>query len=225
MSGQLFPKAVVFDLDGTLIHSAPDLHAALNRLMTVEGRRLLEISEVVQMIGDGVPKLVERGYQATGKRLGNAELDKKISNFMEDYEKNATNLTALFPNVLETLKVLIKNQVRLGICTNKPQAATLKVLEHFGLTNYYQAVVGGDQLKGVRKPDPRHLMATLDILNVIPKDVVMVGDSPNDISAANNAGVMSVAVSFGYRRVPVIEMGANHIIDDFADLVGVLNVI
>ena len=225
MSGKLFPKAVVFDLDGTLIHSAPDLHAALNRLMVMEGRRLLKISEVVRMIGDGVPKLVERGYRATGERPDNIELDKKITHFVEDYEKNATNLTTLFPNVAETLKILTKNQVLLGICTNKPQVATHKVLQHFGLSSTFQAIVGGDQLQGVRKPDPRHLMAALDKLDVAPKDAVMVGDSPNDIDVAINAGVKSVAVSFGYRRVPVYEMGASCIIDDFADLVGVLNTI
>ncbi len=225
MSGQLFPKAVVFDLDGTLIHSAPDLHAALNRLMAMENRRLLTISEVVRMIGDGVPKLVERGYQATGMLPNNSELDKSIAHFIEDYEKNSTNLTTLFPNVFATLKTLTENQVLLGICTNKPQAATLKVLQHFELSNIFQAVVGGDQLQGVRKPDPRHLMATLDILNVMPKDVVMVGDSSNDIDVAINAGVTSVAVSFGYRRVSAVEMGATYIIDDFADLVSVLNTI
>lgn len=223
MSVQLFPKAVVFDLDGTLIHSAPDLHAALNRLMSLEGRRLLMLSEVVRMIGDGVPKLVKRGYQATGDIPNSTDLEKKIEHFIADYEKNATNLTSLFPNVTETLEILTKNNVSMGICTNKPQAATLNVLQHFGLSKIFQAVVGGDQLQGIRKPDPRHLMATLDILNVVPKDVVMVGDSPNDIDVAINAGVLSIAVSFGYRRIPVTEMGATHIIDDFADLISVLN--
>jgi phosphoglycolate phosphatase len=223
MYTQLFPKAVVFDLDGTLIHSAPDLHAALNRLMAMEERRSLEISEVIRMIGDGVPKLVERGYRATGELPGRAELDEMTRRFVADYENHATDLTTLFPNVAETLKVLTENQVPMGICTNKPQAASLKVLNHFGLSSFFQAVVGGDQLPGVRKPNPRHLMAALDILNVAPKDAVMIGDSPNDIDVAINAGVTSVAVSFGYRRVPVIEMGATHIIDDFADLIGVLN--
>jgi phosphoglycolate phosphatase len=225
MSTQLFPKAVVFDLDGTLIHSAPDLHAALNRLMAMEGRRLLSISEVVRMIGDGVPKLVERGYLATGELPESTELEEIILEFITNYEKHATDLTTLFPNVAETLKILSKNQVPMGICTNKPQAATLKVLQHFGLSSIFQAVVGGDQLQGVRKPDARHLTAVLDILNVASKDSVMVGDSSNDIDVAINAGVTSVAVSFGYRRVPVTEMGATHIIDNFADLVGVLNII
>jgi phosphoglycolate phosphatase len=223
MYTQLFPKAVVFDLDGTLIHSAPDLHAALNRLMAMEERRSLEISEVIRMIGDGLSKLVERGYRATGELPGRAELDEMTRRFVADYENHATDLTTLFPNVAETLKVLTENQVPMGICTNKPQAASLKVLNHFGLSSFFQAVVGGDQLPGVRKPNPRHLMAALDILNVAPKDAVMIGDSPNDIDVAMNAGVTSVAVSFGYRRVPVIEMGATHIIDDFADLIGVLN--
>ena len=223
MSAQLFPKAVIFDLDGTLIHSAPDLHAALNRLMLLEGRRLLEIAEVVRMIGDGVSKLVERGYRATGELPGRAELDEMTRRFVADYENHATDLTTLFPNVAETLKVLTENQVPMGICTNKPQAASLKVLDHFGLSSFFQAVVGGDQLPGVRKPNPRHLMAALDILNVAPKDAVMIGDSPNDIDVAINAGVTSVAVSFGYCRIPVTEMGATHIIDDFADLIGVLS--
>ena len=203
MYTQLFPKAVVFDLDGTLIHSAPDLHAALNRLMAMEERRSLEISEVIRMIG--------------------AELDEMTRRFVADYENHATDLTTLFPNVAETLKVLTENQVPMGICTNKPQAASLKVLNHFGLSSFFQAVVGGDQLPGVRKPNPRHLMAALDILNVAPKDAVMIGDSPNDIDVAINAGVTSVAVSFGYCRIPVTEMGATHIIDDFADLIGVLS--
>jgi phosphoglycolate phosphatase len=223
MFTQLFPKAVVFDLDGTLIHSAPDLHAALNRLMAMEGRRLLEISEVIRMIGDGLPKLVERGYRATGEIPESAELDEMTEHFVADYENHATDLTTLFPNVSGTLRILTENQVPMGICTNKPQAASLKVLNHFGLSSVFQAVVGGDQLPGVRKPNPRHLMAVLDILNIAPKDAVMIGDSPNDIDVAMNAGVTSVAVSFGYRRVPVIEMGATHIIDDFADLIGVLN--
>ena len=223
MSAQLFPKAVIFDLDGTLIHSAPDLHAALNRLMLLEGRRLLEIAEVVRMIGDGVPKLVERGYEATGKLPTAAELVEKTALFVEDYEKHATELTTLFPNVAETLKVLTKNKIPMGICTNKPQAATLKVLEYFGLSSVFEAVIGGDQLGGVRKPDPRHIMAALDLLGVAPNDAVMVGDSPNDIDVAINAGVRSIAVSYGYRRVPVTAMGATHIIDGFSGLLGVLN--
>ena len=175
------------------------------------------------MIGDGVPKLVERGYEATGELPIAAELVEKTALFVKDYENHATDLTTLFPNVSETLKFLTKNKIPMGICTNKPQAATLKVLEYFGLSSVFEAVIGGDQLGGARKPDPRHIMAALDLLRVAPNDAVMVGDSPNDIDVAINAGVRSIAVSYGYRRVPVTAMGATHIIDGFSDLLGVLN--
>lgn len=220
-----FPSAVIFDLDGTLIDSAPDLHAALNRLMASEGRRRLELQEVIMMIGDGVPKLVERGFGATGEIPEGPVLEERVRQFSEDYEKRATELTTVFPGVREALDVLTRNQVPMGICTNKPQRATLEVLRFYGLTDRFSAVVGGDQLGGVRKPDPKHLIATLDILRVEPKKAVMVGDSPNDIKVAQNAGVPSVAVSFGYTRIPVGELGAGRIIDHFRDLAEALQAV
>lgn len=214
-----FPTAVIFDLDGTLIDSAPDLHSALNRLLEGEGRRPLDLREVVLMIGDGIAKLVERGYQATGDIPEDRTLKKRVEDFSSDYEKRATELTVVFPGVHAALDELASHQVDMGICTNKPQAATLEVLKHFGLDKYFKAVVGGDQLGGVRKPDARHLMAALDQLDLAPNDAVMVGDSPNDIAVATNAGVRSIAVSFGYSRIPVPELGATRIIDHFDSLV------
>ncbi len=214
-----FPAAVIFDLDGTLIDSAPDLHAALNRLMTSEGRRQLDLGEVILMIGDGVPKLVERAYAATGDIPPVSVLAERVRQFSADYEKRATELTKLFPGVLEALDILVDHQVPMGICTNKPQAATLEVLKFFGLNSRFDAVVGGDQLDGVRKPDPAHLRAAIDLLQVAPENVVMVGDSPNDIQVALNAGVPSVAVSFGYTRIPVDQLGAERVINHFSELI------
>ncbi|NQV98366.1 MAG: phosphoglycolate phosphatase [Rhodospirillales bacterium] len=216
------PAAVVFDLDGTLIDSAPDLHAALNRLMATEGRRQLALGEVIAMIGDGVPTLVERGYRATGEVPEAARLAERVETFSADYENHATDQTVLFAGVLAALDTLRASQVLLGICTNKPQAATLAVLRFFGLADRFDAVVGGDQLAGIRKPDARHLLATMEKLGVGADQTVMVGDSPNDIGVAINAGVPSIAVSFGYSRVPVPELGANRTIDHFDDLVDAL---
>ncbi len=220
-----FPAAVVFDLDGTLIDSAPDLHTALNRLLASDDRRALDLQEVILMIGDGVPKLVERGYQATGGIPDRSTLSHRIGQFTADYEQHATDLTVLFPGVREVLARLKKRNIPLGICTNKPQAATLQVLRHFELSDTFKAVVGGDQLAGVRKPDARHLLAALDILGVDPLHAVMVGDSPNDIYVAINAAVRSIAVSFGYTRIPVCELGAEQIIDHFDDLEQALSAI
>lgn len=213
-----FPSAVIFDLDGTLIDSAPDLQAALNRLLAKEGRRVLAIEEVVRMIGDGIYKLVERGYEATGEIPPSSDLDERVAAFSEDYEKRATEKTKLFDGVEVALQRLKDNQVKLGICTNKPQAATQQVLKHFQLSSFFNAVVGGDQLGGIRKPDPRHLQAAIDRLDVSGEETIMVGDSPNDIQVAINAGIPSVAVSFGYRRVAVEDMGATQIINHFDEL-------
>lgn len=217
------PAAVVFDLDGTLIDSAPDLRAALNRLMASEGRRSLSLQEVILMIGDGVPKLVERGYRATGETPETSELEQRVAHFTADYEKRATELTVLFPGVKDALETLRTDNVRLGICTNKPQTATLEVLSYFGLAEMFDAVVGGDQLNGVRKPDARHLYAALDTLEATHENAVMVGDSPNDIYVAINANVPSIAVSFGYTRIPVRELGATRVIDHFDELSGALS--
>lgn len=213
-----FPAAVVFDLDGTLIDSAPDLHAALNRLLEGEGRRSLTLHEVVMMIGDGIAKLVERGYQATGEIPDRSLLERKVEQFSNDYEKRATELTVMFPGVRAALDILVANHVVLGICTNKPQSATIEVLKYFNLENTFKTVVGGDQLGGIRKPDSRHLVAALEGLGVTSEEAIMVGDSPNDIAVAKNTGVRSVAVSFGYSRIPVSELGATRIVDHFDNL-------
>jgi len=216
------PRAVVFDLDGTLVHSAPDLHAALNRLMADEGRRALDLQEVVLMIGDGVPKLVERGFKATGDLPGEDHLSGAIERFLADYEIHATVLTKLFPAVADTLTALKNRDCRLGVCTNKPEAATLEILTELGIRDRIDAVVGGDTLDGIRKPDARHLQAVLERLGVAPEDAVMVGDNPNDVASARNAGVRVIAVSFGYSRVAPENLGADRLIDGYGELLDAL---
>ncbi len=213
-----FPKAVIFDLDGTLIDSAPDLRFALNRLMFDEGRRELSLEEVIGMIGDGVPKLVERGYRATGEVPDKDELADRVERFGRDYEVNATAHTKLFPGALNVLVDLKDNGILIGLCTNKPVQATLEILAEFEIEEFFDAVVGGDTLGGVRKPDPRHLQAVLDDLNVLPGQAIMVGDSANDIKVAKNANVKAIAVSFGYCHGPVSDLDANAVIDHFNQL-------
>jgi len=217
-----FPNAVIFDLDGTLIDSAPDLHIALNRLLDSDGRRELSLPEVIGMIGDGVPKLVERGYRATGSVPDARELVRCIERFGKDYEINATVKTRLFPAAVTVLQALTQANVKIGLCTNKPLLATREILRIFEIGDYFQSVVGGDSLPGIRKPDTRHLLAVLEALHVSPGQAVMVGDSANDIAVAKNTGVRAVAVSFGYCHGPVTELEADAIVDHFADLTDVL---
>jgi phosphoglycolate phosphatase len=216
------PKAVIFDLDGTLIDSAPDLCFALNRLLANEGRRELTLKEVIGMIGDGVPKLVERGYKATGDLPEPDDLSDKVGVFGRDYEINATAHTSLFAGALDVLGALREAGVLIGLCTNKPVQATLEILAEFEVEGFFTSIVGGDTLNGVRKPDPRHLQAVLEDLNVTADEAVMVGDSANDINVAKNAGVKAIAVTFGYCHGPVEDLDTDAQIDHFDELLPAL---
>jgi len=211
-------QGVVFDLDGTLVDSAPDLHAALNRLLAAEGRPPVTLDAVKTMVGDGVGKLVERGFQATGEVPPAPDLEAAVQRFTADYEQNATELTSVYPGAREALSRLHGAGLPLGLCTNKPQLATETLLDHLDLARYMKAVVGGDAVAGVRKPDPRHVLAVLDRLGVAARDAVLIGDSPADIGGAIAAGIPAVAVSFGYPKMPVEDLGADIIIDTYDEL-------
>lgn len=206
---------LVFDLDGTLIDSAPDLHAALNRLLETLDRRILVLSEVIPMIGDGVPMLVRRALEATGDLPD--DYDDILKRYHGIYGSAVADLTTIYPGVEETLGALHGAGHRMGICTNKPEAATHAVLKALNLAQYFTAVAGGDSLP-VRKPDAGHLLGALDMLGGAPDRAIMIGDSHNDIQVAINAHVRSIAVSYGYRRHPVEELGADIIVDNFADI-------
>jgi len=214
--------AVVFDLDGTLIDSEPDLRAALNRLLEEMGRRLVRRDEVVMMIGDGIPKLVERALEATGGPIGDG-LQPAITRYSIFYERAPADLSVLFPGVTEMLAKLQAEGARMGLCTNKPEKPARDILEIFGIAKYFDAVVGGDTLTGVRKPDPRHLGAVLDALGTTPARAVMVGDNANDVNTAKALGVPAIAVSFGYPRGPVAALRADAVIDRFDDLFAALD--
>ncbi len=190
-------KAIVFDLDGTMIDSAPDLRVALNRLLAEHGRPALDLASVIKMVGDGVRKLVERGFAATGAAAPDADLDALTEKYLGFYEGHAADLSRPFPGVLAALAHFHGHGVALGVCTNKPHAATMEILKTFGMDGYFQAVVGGDSLDGIRKPDPRHLLAALEGLGVTADEAVMVGDNEHDMAVARASGVPVVAVAFG----------------------------
>lgn len=206
---------LVFDLDGTLIDSAPDLHAALNRLMASEGRRMLKLPEIIPMIGDGVSMLVQRALEATGGAP--EDFEEKLAHYHAIYGAAVADLTLPYPGVMETLESLHRAGYRMAICTNKPEAATHAVLDALDLARFFPAVAGGDTLP-VRKPDAGHLLGTLAMLDSRPERAIMIGDSHNDIQVAINARVRSIAVSYGYRRQPVEQLGADIVVDRFSDI-------
>jgi phosphoglycolate phosphatase len=205
-------KAIVFDLDGTLIDTAPDLRAALNQVLVGMDRRELTLEEVRRMIGDGTPALMERALAATGTMTDLNQAHRKL---VQIYEASLANLSRLFPGVDTTLRLLRDSGANLGICTNKPQAATLSVLEAFNVAHYFEAVVGAD-IVPFRKPDPRHLLSVIQRLRVTISEAVMVGDSENDYAAARSAGVPVILMRYGYLRVPPEKLTPDIWLDDFA---------
>ena len=186
-------RCAVFDLDGTLVDSAPDLHAALDRLMAVKRLPGFARAEVVAMIGDGVRVLLERAYAARGITLDEAGLQ----HFMTDYEANAAVLTRAFDGIPELLGGLRDAGWRLAVCTNKPEGAARVLLSGLGLDGHFSALGGGDSFP-MRKPDPGHLRATLAAAGALPEDAVMIGDHRNDIEAARGAGVRAIFAGWGY---------------------------
>lgn len=210
--------AVVFDLDGTLIHSVPDLTACFNLLLAEEGGRPLDDGEVRLMVGDGVETLIQRGFATAAPRPARAaEVDSLVARFMAFYEASPARYTRCYPGAMDMLTGLRAKGCRLGICTNKPHRATVEVLELLGLSGFFSGVVGAERTSPI-KPDPRPLLATLDAMGAEKARAVMVGDSPVDIALARNAGIPVIAVNYGYTRVPPTELGADILIDHLNEL-------
>lgn len=211
-----FPT-IVLDLDGTLVETAPDLCAALNHVLSTEGRPGLSVDQVRDLVGEGARRLIERGLAASGPEPDADEIEAHLPLFLEFYGANIANESAPFPGVRETLAALNAQGARLGICTNKPHALTCKLLRALNLETCFEAVLGGDSL-AVRKPDPGHLLGVVEALGAERSGTVMVGDSPIDVACARAAGVPVVAVSYGYSRVAAADLGADLVIERFAEL-------
>lgn len=210
--------ALIFDFDGTLIDSAPDLQAAANRMLVPLGRREVGLKEVQMMIGDGVPKLVERCFVATGEVPPEAEFQTHVAAFIKDYEPRSAELTRPFDGAIQALESLKARGIKLSICTNKPYGATMEILKTLKLAPYFDVVIGGDTLPGIKKPDPRHLQAALEKMNVGTDQCAMVGDNHNDVMAAHGAGLAVVLLSHGYTKTPTRELGGEAVIDHFNEL-------
>lgn len=208
-------RAVVFDLDGTLIDSAPDLGRALNDVLAHYGRPPVTADQVRGMVGDGAAMLVRRGWAATGGLPSEERLEESRRRFLDVYLAQTVSPTCLYPGAVEALDRLAARGIALGLCTNKPDRATRKILDLLDLSRRFGVVAGGDTLP-VRKPDGRHVAWVVERLGGGP--AAMVGDNANDVKAARAAGLPVVAVSFGYPRMPVAELGADRVIDRLADL-------
>ncbi len=208
------PQAVVFDLDGTLVDTAPDLCGTLNRLLVEHGRPAISLADIRPMIGDGAAKMVERGFGATGGLPDDVTV--LVRRFLELYEVGVADESRPFPHVVDTLKRMREAGMKLGVCTNKLTDLSQRLLDALDLSRHFDVLIGGDV--PARKPDPRHILMTVERLGATPATALMIGDSLNDVAAAKAAKVNVVAVSFGYTSTPAVELGADAVIDSFAEL-------
>lgn len=215
-------SAVVFDLDGTLVDTLPDLHAAVQALLGERGLDAPAAGEVRTMIGDGARRLVERALAWAKAPVDAAGLDAAYRRFLEIYGEAPCRASRLYAGVEATLATLASSGIRLGVCTNKPQAPTEAILEALAVDGFFAAVVGGDAVAR-RKPDPAHLLDVLGRLGAAPAAAVMVGDSNNDLASARAAGVACILVDYGYTAIPARELGADRVIGGFAELEAALD--
>ena len=206
--------AVLFDLDGTLVDSVPDVRWSLNQALADEGRDPVSIDQVKDYVGQGARQLAERALRDTGGLLDDAQHKRLLDGFLGTYRNNPVQFTTVFPGVFEALARLQARDIKLAICTNKPDITTWPVLRTLGFDKIFPVVLCGDKARK-QKPDGAHVTETAEMLEVDPANCIMVGDSENDILAAHDAGVPSVFVTFGYCHMPVADLKPTVVIDHF----------
>ncbi len=218
------PPIAVFDLDGTLADTAPDLIGTLNVVLAREGLPPVPLAAARDMIGAGARALIERGFEAAGRELTPARSDELFRFFLAHYGRHLCDASTLFPNTVAALDRLEADGVRLAVCTNKVEVHARRLLEAFGIANRFAAICGRDTFP-YSKPDPRHLTLTIAEAGGDPARAVMVGDSRTDVATARAAGIPVVAVTFGYTDIPVSELGPDVVIGDFAELVPAMSLL
>ena len=215
------PDAIVWDLDGTLIDSAPDICRALNAVLAEAGFATHKEQSVRTMIGNGVPKLVERGFLAVGHQLCNTDLEVMVARFMALYSADPTARTRMYPGVAATLEKLAAAGVKQGLCTNKPEAVTRSILRRLNIDRYFSSVVGGDTTDA-RKPDPKPLETCIETMEATVNGTIMIGDSAIDAGSARALGVPIGLVAHGYRHTDLTSIDADFLVEDIASVPEIL---
>jgi phosphoglycolate phosphatase len=208
---------IVFDLDGTLVDTAPDLISTLNLILTQEGMPPVDYDAARRMIGGGARGMIERAVTAEGRVCSKAELDRLFGAFIEHYAAHIADRSQPFPKVEAALEHLAGDGHRLAVCTNKLEWLSVRLLDMLNLSRHFAAICGQDTF-GVQKPDPQMLRLTVQRVGGELDQAVMVGDSGTDIRTSRAATVPVIAVDFGYSQVPIATLRPDRIIGSFGDL-------
>jgi phosphoglycolate phosphatase len=205
---------IVFDLDGTLIDTAPDLIDMLNVILARHDVKAVAFKEARTMIGAGVKPLLERALRTRAIALAPETLDALFGEYIELYAAHIADRSRPFPGLETALDMLEAQGCRLAVCTNKLEWLSVRLLDALHMSRRFAAIVGQDTF-GVRKPDPEILRRTIERAGGAIDHAVMVGDSMTDVATARNAGVPVIAVDFGYTETPAAEFGADRLISHF----------
>jgi phosphoglycolate phosphatase len=205
---------VIFDLDGTLVDSAPDLADTLDTVLGEQGLAPVGLEGTRALIGHGIAALVRGALIQRGCEMGEAEFSAILERFLHIYSGQLSAKTQTYPGVRRALVTLRRARWRLVVCTNKREDFSRKILEDLGLLPEFDVIAGSDTF-GVAKPDPAHLTRTLPQGPPAPHLAIVVGDSAVDVEAARAAGLPVIAVAWGYARRPAHELGADEVVDSF----------
>lgn len=217
------PRMVLFDLDGTLVDSVPDLHVAVNAMQAELGNPERAEADVRNWVGNGIERLVERAL--TNDLHGKpdpAEVERALPVFKRHYAQSNGQHSQVFDGVIEGLELIKALGLSMGCVTNKASAFTLPLLEQTGLKDYFEVVISGDSLP-LKKPDPAPLIYSAGWFHVHPSEALMIGDSISDVKAARAAGFSIVCMSYGYNHGEDIrDYDPDAVIDSMTELAGLV---
>lgn len=208
---------IIFDLDGTLLHTAPDLMESLNHTISSLDVEPVAYEDMTYLVGSGARAMIGKALELRGKPVSADEFEQLFALFLEHYSASMPGQSETFPGVLDAMTRLEDAGYVLAVCTNKTETMAQRLLELKGLMSRFAAVTGGDTF-AVKKPDAEHIHGTIRMAGTHPSLAVMIGDSVNDIRAAANAGIPSIGVPFGYSDTAIEDLGPDHVIGHYNEL-------
>lgn len=223
MKQDLAGWTIVIDLDGTLVETAPDLHAALNHVLVHEGLNPVSLDLIRMMIGDGAKALIRKGLNHNKQLIDEAHIDRNLwPEFLRHYEANITKHSYLYDGALATLRNLKQRGAILAICTNKAQHLAEQVLTELNVSTLFTTILGGDRTIS-KKPEGAHILETIALAHGNPAKAVMIGDSQTDERAACDAKLPFIMVSFGYGRLSGAPLSHLETVDHWSEMEAAIN--
>jgi phosphoglycolate phosphatase len=213
--------ALIFDLDGTLVDTAPDLLGALNAILAREGRRTVEYADLRHLVGFGAGTMMTEAFKMTGEAASEARVAELVDDYVAHYRANIAVKSRPFPGVDATLAGLRGGGARLGVLTNKPQELTDLLLPALSLDHHFSAVYGAGRMS-YTKPDARIFHDVVAAMGGAGSGAIMIGDSATDVATARAAGAPVILLSYGYTPEPAHTLGADAVTDDFAEIPGLI---